>query len=280
MRAPAARSPSPRRRSAARATGRAGRSARPWRTPRADAAPRPPAARGAGRGRAPASAPQDRRREVGDHHAGARAARRLRSCGGRPAGPRRLRRSLARVASTASGSLSTAHTGSNPSRRAAIASTPDPQPASSRDACGGELGQQLQAGAGGGVLGGAEGHSGVDHDVGERRPGGVPRGPHAQPAGDLHRAVEGAHGVTPGGVLGLGAYAAAHRPGEAPRGHVGRRRHPEVERHPPAGQGPLAAPRAERRAAVRHGALGVGAGDLDGQPHQRRHGAGVSGRRA
>ena len=119
-----------------------------------------------------------------------------------------------------------------------------------------DVGEQRQARARGGVLAGAEGHAGVDHDVHQRRPGGRPGRPHQQAAGDLDRAVEGAPARRASASSWGRASTRAAMPGAAEQGpeavRVGRPpRRPRSRAAPrPSGRDPLAAPGAERRARL------------------------------
>ena len=206
----------------------------------------------AGRGRRQGAGQhrQDGGGEVGRDHVGARGQRgRRRSCGAPPAAPRRCARALASVASTARGSQSTAHTGSKPRRRAAMASTPDPQPASSS---GPARGQRRPAAPGrrgwwraGRCRRPSPGRSRRRASGGARR---LPGRAHQQPARDLDRPVEGAHRVAPRVVLGRASHLARRRRARAgarrrPRGRPAGAATQKSSAASPAGPGPLPAAR-------------------------------------
>ena len=159
-----------------------------------------------GRDRPRASEPREdrldrREQHVGDRDVDRRQARRA----GRRRPARRARhrwpRRWRRVTSTATGSSSIAVTGAKPSRAAAIASTPEPQP-DVEQAAALEAAQQVDAELRRGMRSGAERAARVDHhcgQVGRRR---LPRWADPDPT-RRHRAVEGAPRVLPPGGDGV-----------------------------------------------------------------------------
>ena len=123
---------------------------------------------------------QQRPHEVGEHGRRPRAGRAAQIAARRPSTRDAVRPAAASVAATDSRSWSQASTGSKPSRAAATARIPEPQPQSASGPPGGSADQQLERQPRARVRAGAERLPGIDHHVERARPLRRPRRAHAQ----------------------------------------------------------------------------------------------------